>query len=129
MAAASYAPSQRRASPSGMSRFLLAMLVPLVAGCAPSALLDVERTGIGTTGARNTGQFPDIQAAPRRAARQLDAGTYADISSELGADADRAARRPRIDGAAGNRRARRLVAEAEASERRRRARIRRSQAE
>ena len=115
----------RTRSRSPVATFVLVAVVSGgAAGCAPSALLEVERTRPGSTGARATGRFPDIQAVPRRAARQLDANTYADIASELNRDAAIAAGRAPVRGRAADRRAAALVAEAEAEERRRREAIR-----
>lgn len=104
-------------------RLPMLLIALLAAGCEAPAILAIDDTRPGVTGARATGQFPNIQEAPRRAARQLDAGTYADIAAELNAEASEAARLPRVDGQAADARARRLVREAEAAERRRRRRI------
>lgn len=111
-------------------RYVLSLTVLLfLAGCTPSTLLNIDRTPAGVTGARATGQFPDIQAVPPRAARQLDAEDYADIRTELSAEANDAARLPAVNASSADRRARSLLQEAKADERRLRDRIRRSGAD
>ena len=80
------------------SLFLAPILLLGATGCERSSILFGADDPAGVTGARATGQYPDIQAVPPRAAQQFDEGTQSAIASELRTEAREARQKAPVVG-------------------------------